>query len=241
MVSVYEKDVNGNDAGFTSDVVKGLSPQAQSDLMRNTVERNINELREAGYGNETIDAYRKKARQLLKDVNVGRYSADDYAKAEMSDVGGFYSDADNFISVNTGSHFPEHFVEKHEGRHLLDYKLDDNLGKYDDELVFGTDFDLDAIKNVERQVHENQREILAKAFDDDFVNLPNTEFAGSLKGYKLMPREIATTNRDARDVLLGKSYSEWDPILQNKLIDKMPDEKIFNAVEEANGYGRKFI
>jgi hypothetical protein len=57
---------------------------------------------------------------------------------------------------------------------------------------------------------DEQENILSKAYDDDFLDIPNTEFAGSLKDYKLMHKERVTTNRDARDVLLGDTYSKWD-------------------------------
>jgi len=65
---------------------------------------------------------------------------------------------------------------KHEGRHLIDHRtgMVDELNK-----------------------------ILEETYDDDFLNIPNYENAGSLKGYKHMDRERVTTNRDARDVLLS--------------------------------------
>jgi len=88
----------------------------------------------------------------MDDVRVGRYTNQDYVKAGKDDIGGFYDDSRNFLSVNTESGFPEGFVEKHEGRHLLDYKLDDDIlmgtNPYRNNL--GSDFDYDATAEAMR-------------------------------------------------------------------------------------------
>lgn len=66
----------------------------------------------------------------------------------------------------------------------------------------------------------------------DFVNLPNTKYAGSLKGYPHMERETVTTNADSRRILFDKKHANnWSLELKDKLIDKVPKEDIFDAVE----------
>jgi hypothetical protein len=57
-----------------------------------------------------------------------------------------------------------------------------------------------------------------------------------------MDAERVTTNFDARSNVLGDYHlknTDWK--LQNKIIDKTSDEKIFNAVETSNGYGQAYI
>lgn len=84
---------------------------------------------------------------------------------------------------------------------------------------------------------------LRDAYDQDFINLPNTKYAGDLEGYKRMVDERVTTNNDARNYLLNKhkSFEFLDHDLQDALIEKLPDDKIFEAVENSNGYGSRYI
>ena len=56
-----------------------------------------------------------------------------------------------------------------------------------------------------------------------------------------MAKERVTTNHDARAALLGNKQDMFDIRAQDLVIDKTPDAKIFDAVERANGYGRRYI
>lgn len=206
----------GKPVGFSSDVSKGLSWEAKEDLMNNTVKRNLREFRKEGYDDLSRLQYQEKVKDLLDNVNVGRYTNEDYVKASAEGLGGFYDDARNFISVNTDNPtLPRNRIEAHEGRHLIDYNT---------------------------SMLDSQYDLLSKAYDDDFLNIPNTEFAGTLKDYKLMNKERVTTNRDSRNVLLSnKDLNNRSLKEQDTYIDNASNEEIFNAVENSNGYGRKFI
>lgn len=202
--------VDGNINNYSS---RKLGENAKNNLIHNTIERNIDEMRNLGYSENEINLYRQKAIDELNNVRVGHYTAEDYSKANMGESGGFYNPDDNFISVNTESKFPVDFIEAHEGRHMLDFKT--NTMSHQDIL-------------------------LSDAYDNDFINIPNTKYAGSIKGYQNMNRERITTNRDARETLL-KGFNKESRHIQNLVIDKSSDDQIFKAVENANGYGRRYI
>lgn len=202
--------VDGNINNYSS---RKLGENAKNNLIHNTIERNIDEMRNLGYSENEINLYRQKAIDELNNVRVGHYTAEDYSKANMGESGGFYNPDDNFISVNTESKFPVDFIEAHEGRHMLDFKT--NTMSHQDML-------------------------LSNAYDNDFINIPNTKYAGSIKGYQNMNRERITTNRDAREILL-KGFNKESRHIQNLIIDKSSDDQIFKAVENANGYGRRYI
>lgn len=229
---------------WSKDVAIGLSADAKQSLLDETIARNVRAFEEQGVDPLAIQEYRNRAAALMDDVRVGRYTNQDYIKAGKDDIGGFYDDKRNFLSVNTESGFPDGFVEKHEGRHLLDYKLDDDIlmGTNADRNNLGSDFDSDATAKAMRMAVQKQNDVLTKAYDMDFVNLPNTKYAGSLKGYPHMERETVTTNADSRRILFDKKHANnWSLELKDKLIDKVPKEDIFDAVEQANGYGRRYI
>lgn len=202
--------VDGNINNYSS---RKLGENAKNNLIHNTIERNIDEMRNLGYSENEINLYRQKAIDELNNVRVGHYTAEDYSKANMGESGGFYNPDDNFISVNTESKFPVDFIEAHEGRHVLDFKT--NTMPHQDIL-------------------------LSNAYDNDFINIPNTKYAGSIKGYQNMNRERITTNRDTRETLL-KGFNKESRHIQNLVIDKSSDDQIFKAVENANGYGRRYI
>lgn len=83
--------------------------------------------------------------------------------------------------------------------------------------------------------------ILYDAYDNDFVTLPSKKgFNEGLEEYLYMDREAITTNLDARNELLGRKAS-WDLNITDKIIDRVSDNAIFEAVEKANGYGRRYI
>lgn len=148
-------------------------------------------------------------------MNVGRYSKEDYEKAG-SPFEGFFNSKRKFISVNKDSDYGAAKVETHEGRHLLDQ---------------------------EHGLTIEQMSTLRDAYDQDFIDLPNTKYAGDLEGYKNMSHERVTTNNDARNYLFDKHkiFEFADHNLQDLFIEKLPDDKIFEAIENSNGYGSRYI
>ena len=224
---------------FAPDVVKGLPAHIQEDLMHNTVGRNMDAFINEGVTAEEAQAYVDRAKKAMEDVHVGRYSNYDYEKAGYDKTGGFYDDKNNFISVNEGSGFPKGFVEKHEGRHLIDYQADDAVLMPE---ITGSDYDADKVASLMQRTKQKQNMVLGDAYDNDFLTIPESKFADGLESYSHMSREAVTTNRDARDVLFAKhNFGKQDRFLQNKYIDKMSDDDIFDAVSKANGYGRRYI
>lgn len=228
-----------NNEKFAPDVVKGLPTYTQEDLMHNTVGRNMDAFINEGVTAEEAQAYVDRAKKAMEDVHVGRYSNYDYEKAGYDKTGGFYDDKNNFISVNEGSGFPKGFVEKHEGRHLIDYQADDAVLMPE---ITGSDYDADKVASLMQRTKQKQNMVLGDAYDNDFLTIPESKFADGLESYSHMSREAVTTNRDARDVLFAKhNFGKQDRFLQNKYIDKMSDDDIFDAVSKANGYGRRYI
>ena len=88
---------------------------------------------------------------------------------------------------------------------------------------------------------EDQKKVLTDAYDDNFIDLPNTDLVGDLEGYTHMQEERITTNNDARDLVLGEGGQKFDIKTQNMIIDKTPSTEIVEAVRKANGYGRRYI
>ena len=219
-------------------VQQGLPEYIQSYLNQNTVERAVRAMRKNGYSEREIQQYVDKVNKEMNKVKVGMYSDQEYNAAGAQDFGGFYNSDTNFISINkdaqlTKPAFTPNYIMKHEGRHLIDY----NTSMTDDVI-----------------------NILEKAYDKDFLEIPKHEDAGSLKDYQHMDRERVTTNRDAREVLLsnlelhpgefqnqtkfaqtsfGKNKDMID--FQNGLIQYAEPEDIINAVENSNGYGKRYI
>lgn len=200
-----------NELQFDQSVKKGLPWQSRYNLQMRTVQRNIDEFKKEGYTDSEIQAYKDKVEKLMDDVNIGYYTGKDYENAGMQDTGGFFNADNNFISVNKDNGFPSFFVEKHEGRHLIDYNS---------------------------SLLTSQLQKLFKAYDGKFLNLPKV--SEKLKDYEFMHRERVTTNRDARDRLLGEEVY-MSPSLENKIIEGMPDDAVFEAVENANRYGKEYI
>ena len=93
----------------------------------------------------------------------------------------------------------------------------------------------------------DRKSYLDRAYDEDFVNLPNTvDESDSLRGYTLMEDEKATTNLDSR--LYAFSNFTDNPnipkasiVEQNKFIDSLSDDQIIEAVRESNGYGSRYV
>lgn len=87
---------------------------------------------------------------------------------------------------------------------------------------------------------ENEDYLLEQALGKEFDELP--QFYPEMNNYKGMFEERVTTIKDAREALLGMQRSQSLPVnLQNQIIDKMPDSKILDAIENANGYGKRFV
>jgi len=97
-----------------------------------------------------------RAKEVMNEVKVG-----EFPNWLFTDAGdgfeGQYNPDNNFIAVNIESKkFTPDYIKKHEGDHLIDKTI---------------------------PLTEEQKDILAKALDDDFLDLPNKSNAGTLKGY----------------------------------------------------------
>lgn len=226
--------------GFSKNVQTGVPKTEYNELLHDVIGRNVREFKRAGLNDAQVSDYINNAKNAMDNVHIGMYSNSDYIKGGWGGFGGFYDSEGNFISVNTGSPLSKTKVVKHEGRHLLDHKVDDEILMPTSES-FGNDFDSDVVLSTMQKVKQNQNMILYDAYDNDFITLPNKKgFNDGLEGYSNMGREAITTNLDSRNTLLG-SKAGWDFDTTDKIIDKMPDAAIFEAVEKANGYGKRFI
>lgn len=84
-----------------------------------------------------------------------------------------------------------------------------------------------------------ESDIIEGAYDNDFLML--SERYPELNGVR-MADEAVTTNFDARLQAIGKYHAlntDWK--LQNKIIDKLSDDEIIEAVYNSNGYGHRYI
>ena len=82
---------------------------------------------------------------------------------------------------------------------------------------------------------QQEEDYLKQAYGDLFLS------SNSGKDYDMF-LEAVTTNRDARDILLGPVHSRKTPInLQNKIIDMASDQQVLEAISESNGYGQNFV
>lgn len=86
---------------------------------------------------------------------------------------------------------------------------------------------------------ETEDEILRSAYGDDFVNL--SKLIDRFKNMNLY-KERATTNLDARTRLLEENGLIDAPLeSQNALIDAIGDDRLFDYIATANGYGQEYI
>lgn len=87
-----------------------------------------------------------------------------------------------------------------------------------------------------KPLNSKEKKYLQDAFGSEFERLPSLyPELGAIEP------EMITTNYDIRKALLGAHrLKTLDVRLQNKMIDKMSDDAIFNAIQSANGYGRKY-
>ena len=93
--------------------------------------------------------------------------------------------------------------------------------------------------NIGGSHYGNEKRLLKKAFTKEFRELSET--VPDFKGMN-MEDEMVTTVSDAREALIGKTHlRKTAPDLQNKMINKSSDEKVFAAVEKANAYGSFYI
>ena len=235
---IYGKTLSSDGTLITSsDVQTGFPEHIKQYFNQNSVERAIRTMREEGYSEREIQQYVDKINEELNKVKIGIYSNDDY-KAASTDFGGFYNNDENFISVNKDAYkdnpkFTTDYILKHEGRHLIDYNT---------------------------SMTDKTHNILNKAYDNDFLEIPKHEDAGGLKDYKYMDREKVTTNTDARNTFFKNKNITWvqdknkytehakskklskDMVdFQNLLLKYAQPEDIIEAVETSNGYGKKYI
>ena len=197
----------------------GLDDDAIQLLRNRTLNRNIQAIKEdpnlssSFLGESRIKKLNEIFDKDLPSIKVGKYSGQDYKNAGRGNWGGFYNKESRFISINRDSGYPMKQTQAHEGLHHIASK---------------------------HSLTTEQDAALSKAFDGDFNTLPETEYAPEyLKGYTNMRHERITTNRDARDELLG--YEDMPLEKQNQIIDQATDDAIFSAVENANGYGQAYI
>lgn len=162
------------------------------------------------------------AEDALKNIKVNVYDESIWKNAGVNEFDGMhfssFGEEPTSIAVKRNASTTAddlYAIQRHEGDHEID------------DLIELTPEQKKAVKN---------------AYDQDFTGLPERlPEDDALHGYENMDAERTTTNSDARDVLLGHHKGKTDIALQNKIIDKSSDEKIFAAVEKANGYGRRYI
>lgn len=153
-----------------------------------------------------------------QDIDVAAKQLQDFSifPDETFDVAGYQDAAgltfsNDAIAIRAGYAGSEGRTVPHEVRHRIDHSV---------------------------PLTEKEDIILSDAYDNDFI-----EVNSWMNGRKYDPsNDRVTTNADARAKLLGPVHLRNTPIeLQDKMIDKSPDERIFKAVEESNGYGRAYM
>lgn len=149
---------------------------------------------------------------VLQNQQYGLYPSEMFGDAGLSDALGVHFGSNDGIAIRAGyGGTSKRHVIPHEARHRIDNAL---------------------------PLTEVEDKVLADAYDNNFLEV-NSHFGG--KQYDASVERV-TTNSDARAQLLGNVHLEkTSPQLQNKIIDKVPDEQIFEAVGNANGYGQAFI
>ena len=235
---------------WADDVSVGLPQYAQDILIKDVIDRNVAELIKEGLPSEEAAKYAEAAKRELNNVRIGEYSLEDYIKAGWDGFGGFYDPDRNFISVN--QIIDPKRVYPHEGRHMLDHRIDDEILLPKEDAVFGSDFDSDVSKQIMQRTRQKQEMILRDAYDKDFDGIPSSEHADGLEAYTSMDREALTTNLDSRtyayENFMDTSSAASKPSIEemsveerNAFIDGLTDDQVFDAVEHANGYGRRYI
>lgn len=131
---------------------------------------------------------------------------------------------DRYSKTTQGMYFPEtgHIAIKKgqlgfAGPHEIRHRIDDRL----------------------LPLTETEDEMLRSAYGDDFVNL--SESIDRFKNMNLL-KERPTTNLDARTRLLEENGLIDSPLeSQNALIDAIGDDRLFDYIASANGYGQEYI
>lgn len=177
---------------------------------------------------------RKRYSDFIDNLNNGKYVAIDQKTMDLvmgsKNIKGYFCPGNNSVVIVRGEEVIE--TSMHEFRHMLD--------------------------DLKLNIPEKQKAIIDAAYDEDFVNLPNTvEESDALFGYQGMESEKVTTNLDARMTLLrilykrgvikGKNIRSLNDVYklpvkeQNRIIAAAKDSDIIQAVEESNGYGRRYV
>lgn len=140
--------------------------------------------------------------------------------------------------------------------------VDDNLAGYLDNSTYGIALREPYIRTAgphefrhrmqhlvpyKRSLAIDREAYLNRAYDEDFVNLPNVvDESDNLYGYPHMADEKATTNLDARNYAFANftddpNIGKMSVTEQNKFLDSLSDDQIIEAVANSNGYGKRYI
>lgn len=173
--------------------------------------------------NTTLPRLRRNGRNIsdsefndLIDITYNTFPNKTFDAAGLnSKIIGFYdknaATGKDYVAIK-GSENPEDVIP-HELRHLVDQHL---------------------------PLTDKEKGFLIDAYGNDFLNLRNEYDV--FKDMSDLGGEMVTLNADAREKLLGNYKSKKISIdLQDKIIDKVPDEKIVESIENASGYGKRFV
>ena len=212
------------------EIIKGAPESVKQDIIHNTVgRRQLAYAKEAeegmmrsgdggivlgGYDEMTGQPSIEQAMQNIDNIKIGYYPDEVFETVgKDADVLGIHYKGQpgesGTLAIRRNNN-PKYIGEGGEEgvvRHELEHEMDDVL-----------------------RLTGEQEETLNAAYDDDFINLPNTVAEDDvLYGYNNMIAERTTTNGDARAHLLGelfpgKSTTEISIADQNAAIDKATDE-----------------
>lgn len=246
-----QQKINGTEFdkyGTIANYSRGVPEHIKSYINQNTVERAAIAMRKAGYSEREIQQYIEKVNTEMDNVKYGMYSNKDYKDAGFGDFAGFYNDDNNFISVNKESpNFTPDEVFKHEVRHLVDYRtsmtdemyniLDDAYDK--DFLEIPKHENAGSLKDypyMDREKVTTNLDARNALFKDKNLTwvLDKNSYAEHTKPRK--PRTIAEFLNPPK-----REYPEDMIEFQNLLIQQAQPEDIVKAVENSNGYGRRYI
>ena len=189
----------------------GLLDEDVNYMLHNSVARNQLAQRKAGYSEGYVW---NKAHEAFSGLNDARY-------AELPD-NYFWSTGKPTLKGKRTRQGISSYISKRKGiprrtvRHELRHVMQD---------VY--------------QLTPEQQKILEEAYGEDFLNIANT--TPRYKNYSLR-KEMEPVNQDSRSVILEENNIENASIEhQNKVMDDLTDEQVFNAVENADGYGKAYI
>ena len=161
-----------------------------------------------------LERNRKTQHNLRDNFNYDDlYEYDEKVFNEADDITeGFYMLDGDIIVRKRNSIYPRQKVFSHEIRHRIDYKFPYN---------------------------DYEKNITDKAFEG-FQNVKPDEYK---KDYD-MSKDIPTTIVDARNIILSKYNKQFYNLpleKQDELLRRASKNLIVKAIEESNGYGRRFI